>query len=93
MAQHVIHQSSIDSLARSESTLSLQSDTTFDSRRSSYSTLYRSDRRKYGFFNKVGNSLNTFYRRFTRKYKSLSALEIQILSTITQFNREEILQW
>jgi hypothetical protein len=89
MAQIVLPQSSMDSLPRSESSDS------FTSRRSSIDTLFGSDRdrRRRGFFRKLGNGFHTVFRRFSKKYKTLSELEMKILSTITHFDREEILEW
>jgi len=94
MAQDLLTQSSIDSLPRSQSNASLQTNATSTSRQSSINTLFNSKQsRRHGFFSKIGNGFHTIYQRFSRKHKSLSQLEIQILSTITNFNREEILQW
>jgi hypothetical protein len=95
MAEPVQTQSSIDSLTRSQSTTSLKSNSTIESRRSSMNTLFDSEgnRRGHGIFSKIGNGFHTMFRRFSQKYKTLSQLEIQILSTITHFNREEILEW
>jgi hypothetical protein len=95
MAQHIISQSSLDSLPRSESNASIQSNATYDSRHSSMTTLYNStqNRRRHGIFSKLGTGVQSIFRRISRKHKSLTQLEIQILSTMTHFNREEILQW
>jgi len=66
----------------------------FEFRRSSLNALACLDNgRRYGIFSKLGSGFQTMFRRFSTKYKTLSQLEIQILSTITHFNREEILQW
>lgn len=97
MANGIISQSNIDSLPRTLSSTSLQSCTSFSSRRSSINTLYSLDknRRSSGVFRKIEIGFQNVFRRFARKTKQkpLSALEIQILSTITNFNREEILEW
>ena len=95
MAQHVVAQDSFDSLGRTDSRSSLRSDFTYDSRRSSIQTLnhFKRNRTKHGLFSKLGSSLHSIFHRFSTKYKTLSPLEIQILSTITHFNRDEILQW
>lgn len=95
MEKDIVSQSSFDSLSRTESVSSLRSDYTYDSHRSSIQTLngFKRNRRKHGLFNKLGSSLHTIFQRFTTKYKTLSQLEIQILSTITHFDKEEILQW
>jgi len=90
----MLPKSSMDSVADSQSTTSLDSISTFEFRRSSLNALACLDnRRRYGIFSKLGSGFQTMFRRFSTKYKTLSQLEIQILSTITHFNREEILQW
>ena len=68
---------------------------TVESQRSSINSLYYSisSRQRRGFLSKLGTGFQTIFRRLSRAHKSLSALEIQILLTITNFNREEILQW
>ncbi|CAF0843833.1 unnamed protein product [Adineta steineri] len=86
---------SLDSINRSESSASLQSNATVNSRHSSICSLYStvSTRRRYGFLNKMGNGFQSVFRRITKTHKTLSDKEIQILSTVTNFDREQILQW
>ncbi|CAF0820913.1 unnamed protein product [Rotaria sordida] len=52
-----------------------------------------SHRRRYGLMNKIGTGFRRVFRRFGRSSKLLSEMEIQILLSITNFTREEILQW
>lgn len=97
MANEIVSQPNIDSLPRTYSTTSLQSAVSLKSRRSSIHTLYSLDknRRSNGIFRKIEIGFQNVFRRFSKKTKqqSLSALEIQILSTITNFDQNEILDW
>jgi len=95
MAEHIPSQTTIDSLNRSQSSASLQSTATINSRRSSINTYYSlgSSRRRKGLLSKLGTGFQTIVRRLTGAHKSLSELEIQILLTLTNFNREEVLSW
>ena len=95
MAQRSPSESSIDSLNLSESNLSMKSSDTSESRRSTSSTLYSSvtRRRHHGFLSKFQTGFQTIFRRVSGSSKVLSESEIQILLTITNFTREEILKW
>ncbi len=93
MAQRVIPQSSIDSLSPSQSSASFQSRRPYGSRQSLDTLSSSRSGRRYGLFSKLGDGFQLLFRRFSRKYKSLSQLEIQILSTITNYDREQILEW
>lgn len=95
MANGIVSQASIDSLPRSLSSASLQSYSSVQSRRSSIHTLYSLDRnrRQSGIFRKIELGFQNVFRRFSKKSKPLSALEIQILSTITHFDQKEVLEW
>jgi len=93
MAQSVIPQSSIDSLSPSRSSVSFQSHPTYGSRQSLNTLSSSRSRGRYGIFSKLGKGFQLIFRRFSRKYKSISPLEIQILSTITNYDREQILEW
>ncbi len=93
MAQRVIPQSSIDSLSPSQSSASFQSRRSYGSRQSLDTLSSSRSGRRYGLFSKLGDGFQLLFRRFSRKYKSLSQLEIQILSTITNYDREQILEW
>ncbi|UJR16483.1 hypothetical protein I4U23_003386 [Adineta vaga] len=94
MANCATEQLNTDTLNRSESNVSLQSNTTVTSRRSSITTLYsmKSNRRRQGIFVRLGMGIHTMVRRFTRANKSLSEMDIQILTTITNFTRDDIFQ-
>jgi len=84
-----------DTLNRSHSSASLRSTATVDSNRttsSSWISTASSQRRK-GILGKIGTGFQSIFRRFSRAHTSLTEMEIQILLTMTNFNREEILQW
>jgi hypothetical protein len=95
MAERIASQSSVDSLSRSQSSVSLQSNVTMESRRSSMDTLFSSthSRRGRGLMNKIGTGFQTMVHRFSRTKKPLTEMEMNILSTITHFDRDEIIQW
>lgn len=81
----------------SETISSLHTPPLSKSRRSSISTLYSTHSarrsRHYGLFNKLSLGMQRVFRRFSRAHRTLSDTEIDILTTITNFDREEILQW
>ena len=84
----------LDSMNRSQSDSSIRSTATIDSSRSvlsRYSTA--SSQKRRGLLEKIGNGFQSIFRRFTRTHTSLTEMEVQILSTITDFTREEVLQW
>jgi len=84
-----------DTLNRSQSSASLKSTATVDSNRttaSSWISTTSSQRRK-GILGKIETGFQSIFRRFSRARTSLTEMEIQILLTMTNFNREEILQW
>jgi hypothetical protein len=93
MTDQVLPQSSIDSVSRSSA--SSQSEGSILSQPSSAEILYDAAnvRKRQGLMQKLGNGFQSVFQRFSKKYKTLSQLQIQILSTITHFNREEILSW
>jgi hypothetical protein len=93
MTDQVSPLSSTDSLSRSSA--SLQSEGSILSQQSSIDILYDSTsiRRRQGFMQRLGNSFQSVFQRFSKKYKILSQLQIQILTAITHFDREEILAW
>jgi len=95
MAERVPLQTTIDSLNRSQSSASLGSNSTITSRRTSINSYYSlgSSRRRKGLLSKLGTGFQTIVRRLTGAHKTLSELEIQILLTLTNFNREEVLTW
>jgi hypothetical protein len=94
MAQHTPPNLAIDAMNRSTSTASIASIGTMDSARSTssrYSSM--SSRRRRGILGKIETGFQSIFRRFSRTRTSLTEMEIQILSAMTNFNREEVLQW
>jgi hypothetical protein len=89
----IMNEQIIESL--SQSSTSLQSDGSIISQRTSIDILYDSTnvRKRHGIIQKIGTGFQSIFRRFSKKHKTLSQLELQILLTITHFNREEILSW
>ena len=85
----------LDSLNQSQLSSSFGSMVDHNSGESTHSTKYilTSRRRRPNFFSRVGASFQTLLRRFTYAPRSLNDMEMQILSTITNFTREEIIQW
>lgn len=84
----------IDSMNRSQSASSIQTNATGDSGRSVISRYSAaSSQKRRGLLAKIGNGFQSIFRRFSRKHISLTEMEVQILSTITDFTREEVLQW
>ena len=88
-------ESSLESLSPTESCVSSQSTTPNELRRSSDSTVFslRASQRRRGFKNKMETGIKTLFRRFSRTHTTLSELEVQILSTLTHFDRDAIEQW
>jgi hypothetical protein len=95
MDKRTSSESSIDSLSPPESIASLHSHTTDTSRRSSDNTISSAgrSRRRDGLIHKIETGFQTIFRRFSRTNTTLSGLELQILTTITNFDRDQILQW
>lgn len=86
----------LDSLERSQSSVSIQSNvSTATSRRSTASSLFSSasSRRRHGLLGKIGNGFQTVFRRLSRFHTALTEIDLKILQTLTNFSREEILQW
>ena len=63
-----------------------------DSTGATTSTMINGER-KNSRSTKIGTGLRSIFRRFSRTNKSLTEMEIQILSTRTNFTREEVLEW
>jgi hypothetical protein len=95
MAQHSPSKLNIDTLSRSGSSASIKSAATVDSTRSSTSSWLSStsSQKRRGILGKVGTRIQSVFRRFSRTHISLTEMEIQILLTMTNFTREEILEW
>lgn len=94
MAQNSSTKINLDALSRSQSASSIRSSATVDSGRSvlsRYSTA--SSQKRRGLLGKIGNGFQSIFRRFSRTHTSLTEMESQILSTTTDFTREEVLQW
>jgi hypothetical protein len=82
-------------LNKSESNLSISSNGTVNSIRSSASSAFSttSSQKRRGIFGKIGSGFQSIYRRLSRGRITLTEMEIRILSTMTDFTREEVLQW
>jgi len=80
---------------RSQSSHSLKSNASIDSNRSAASSWMSttSSERRRGILGKIGTGVRSVIRRFSRTYTSLTEMEIHILATMTNFSREEVLQW
>jgi hypothetical protein len=87
--------SNVDSVEPSKPSVPLNTNATIGVRHLSESSLLdlRNNRKQSGIIDKIGTGIKTVIRRFSRTNTTLSPLEIQILSTITQFNCNEVLQW
>jgi len=88
MAQHSPSNSNADQMSRAQSTLSLKSNATTDSSRSR-----NSSQRRHGILGKLGSGIQSIRRRFSRTRTSLTEMEVQILLTMTNFTREQVLEW
>ena len=95
MAQYSSSKLNLDSLNRSQSSSSIISSATVDSNRSTTSSRYSSSstQKRRGLLGKLGNGFQSIFRRFSRTRTTLTEMELQILSTITNFTRDEVLQW
>jgi hypothetical protein len=84
-----------DTLNRSQSSASLKSTATVESNRTTSSSWISStsSRKRKGILGKIETGFQSILRRFSRSHISLTEMEIHILLTMTNFNREEILQW
>ncbi|CAF3503868.1 unnamed protein product [Adineta steineri] len=88
MAQRSPVNLNLDPMSRSQSSASMKSNLTVDSTRSSTSS-----QRRRGLLGKIGTGVQSIFRRFRRARTTLTEMEIQILLTMTNFTREEVLQW
>jgi hypothetical protein len=88
MAQRSPSNLNADPMARSQSTLSLKSNATADSIRSR-----NSSQRRHGILGKLESGVQSIKRRFSRARTSLTEMEVQILLTMTNFTREQVLEW
>ncbi|CAF2856149.1 unnamed protein product [Rotaria sp. Silwood2] len=95
MAQRSSSQTSLDSLHDSHLDVPYKSNSGMGNRQLSNSTLYSISSRRghHGIVNKIESGFRSIFRRFSRSSKLLSEMEVQILSSMTNFTREEILQW
>jgi cob(I)alamin adenosyltransferase len=95
MAQNSQSNLHLDTMTRSKSSSSIASNGTVDSSRSIASSRFStiSTRRRRGILGKIETGFQSICRRFSRTRTTLTEMEIQILSTMTNFNREEVLKW
>lgn len=95
MAQHSPSTLRTGTLPRSRSSASIKSSTTIDSHLSGTNSQISttSSQKRKGIIGKITNGVQTVFRRFSKAHTSLTEMEMQILVTMTNFNREEILQW
>ena len=84
-----------DAINLSQSGLSIDSNSTMDSMRSTASSVFTnsSNARRYGLLNKLGAGVQSVFRRFSRPHTSLTEMETQILAVQTGFKRDEIFEW
>ena len=90
MAQNSPPKITLDTMNRSKSIASLASTHTVDSSRSISSA--RSHKRR-GIIGKIETGFQSIFKRFSRTRTSLTEMEIQILSTVTNFDRDEVVEW
>jgi hypothetical protein len=85
----------LDTMNRSKSMVSLASTNTMDSSRSVASSRYSGigSRKRRGIIGKIETGFQSIVKRFSRTRTSLTEMECQILSTLTNFNRDEVVQW
>lgn len=95
MAQHSASFLSPNSLNRSNSNSSIASNGTIGSHRSRTDSCISatSSQRRQGLIGKIQSGLDLIHRRFSRCHTTLSEMDIQILITVTGFNRDEVLKW
>jgi hypothetical protein len=94
MAQHSPSNLTTNGLNRARSSTSIKSSGTIDSARSTSSRISStSSQKRQGIIGKIGAGFQSIFRRLSRTHTSLTEMEIQILLTMTNFTREEILQW
>jgi cob(I)alamin adenosyltransferase len=95
MAQRSPPNLKLDTINRSQSSSSIKSSGTVDSTNSTASSRFSStsNQKRRGILGKIETGFQSIVRRFSKTHTSLTEMEIQILSTMTNFNREEVLQW
>ena len=95
MAQPSSPNLSSHTITRVPSNSSLKSTATISSVRTTASSLFSttSSQRRRGILGKIGTGIESMFRRITRTRTTLTEIETQILATVTDFSRDEILQW
>lgn len=94
MARNSPPNSNVQTLDRSHSNLSISSNGTVDSVRTTNSvTSTTSSQKRSGILNKLETGFQSVLRRFSRTRTSLTEMETQILITMTGFTREEVSKW
>ncbi|CAF1172921.1 unnamed protein product [Rotaria magnacalcarata] len=84
----------LQQINRSHSNSSISSKETDNSvRTASTIASTTSSQRRSGILGKIETGFRSVFRRFSRSRTSLTEMETQILTTMTGYNREEVLKW
>ncbi|CAF3242336.1 unnamed protein product [Rotaria socialis] len=94
MARNCAPSLNLQKINRSHSNSSISSNGTVNSGQTASTTVSTtSSQRRSGILGKIGTGFRSVFRRFSRSRASLTEMETQILTAMTGYNREEVLQW